>query len=280
MFSLRHVHIATRMPIASLFVYLRPPPLEPLHQSWIHESKKDNHQPNRKSAVQRRRQSHGVFGPPGACSALDLVVEYVAYQRPDREIQSRSRRNPRQRAEEDRKVDLANERVAFVARVEVQRDRRYGAEQETPYQWSIRPVYTEELGWADNAPENGAVKVDACQRTTKAIYSFWGTNPRHISEHPIQHANLRQRRHEGGCHLHAKENAWRDLHIVSELKIGREFDALCGGDVAVCHEDHVGDWTAREEGAASELTDEVDGGLLVCDCGYDADWDEQDGTNA
>lgn len=53
-----------------------------------------------------------------------------------------------------------------------------------------------------------------------------------------------------------------------------------GGDVAVGDEDHVGDGTAGKDGAADELADEVDGGVLVGDGHDDADGDEENGADA
>ncbi|KFY47151.1 hypothetical protein V494_00143 [Pseudogymnoascus sp. VKM F-4513 (FW-928)] len=118
------------------------------------------------------------------------------------------------------------------------------------------------------------------ERTGKPIHSIRRTNPSHISKHPIQHRDLREARCEGRRHLYAKEQARRDLHVVPELEVGGELDALCGADVAVGHEDHVCDGAAGEERAACELVDEVGGGVLVGYGGDDAGGDEEEGAQA
>lgn len=61
---------------------------------------------------------------------------------------------------------------------------------------------------------------------------------------------------------------------MAKLKVGREFDALGGADVAVGDKDHVGDRAAGEDDAADELADEVEAAVLVRDCHDYADWDE------
>ena len=42
---------------------------------------------------------------------------------------------------------------------------------------------------------------------------------------------------EGGDDLDFEEEFGRDLHVVAEFQVGGEFDALGGGDVAICDED-------------------------------------------
>ena len=67
---------------------------------------------------------------------------------------------------------------------------------------------------------------------------------------------------------------------MSKLEIGSKFDALRGRDVAICHEDHIGDWPPGEDCATNELADEVDTAVLVRDRHDDAYWNEQNGTDA
>jgi len=64
---------------------------------------------------------------------------------------------------------------------------------------------------------------------------------------------------------------------LEDVKI---MDLLWKTYVAECDEDHVCDWTSREERTGDELADEVDADLLVCDCHDYADWQVEDYADA
>lgn len=49
-----------------------------------------------------------------------------------------------------------------------------------------------------------------------------------------------------------------------------------GADVAVGDEDHIGDWTAGEDGATDQLADEVEAAVLVGDCHDNRHWKKHD----
>ena len=82
---------------------------------------------------------------------------------------------------------------------------------------------------------------------------------RNIDEHPVQDADLHHRGNQSGCHLDFEEEFWRNLHIMTELHIAGELDALSRRDVAIGNKYHIGNWPAREDNAADELTDEIEG---------------------
>lgn len=68
----------------------------------------------------------------------------------------------------------------------------------------------------------------------------------------------------------------RNFHVVPQFEIGGEFDALCGGYVAVRDENHVGDGAAREYDAAYELANEIDATVLIGDGHNNAVGNEED----
>lgn len=89
-----------------------------------------------------------------------------------------------------------------------------------------------------------------------------------------------------------------DLHVVAQFEVGGEFDALGGGDVAVCDKDlgilmsvgescadvgrmvnahHICNRPPREDYAADELADEVETAVLIRNGHDNTHWYEEDG---
>lgn len=173
---------------------------------------------------------------------------------------------------------MAPDRARRPAAADEEEERRPdGAEGEGPDEGAVEGGRAEEAGGADDAPEDGAVEVDAGERAGEAVAGVGGAEGGEVAEHPVEDADLRQAGDQGGQHLDLEEEARGQLHVVAELEVGGEFDALGGRDVAVGDEDHVCDRAAGEDVAGDELADEVEGRVLVCD-GHDyADGDEEEG---
>ncbi len=62
---------------------------------------------------------------------------------------------------------------------------------------------------------------------------------------------------------------------MSQFQVTTELDALCGGDVTVRDEDHVGHRAAGEDDAADELAYKIERGVLIGDGHDDTDGDEE-----
>lgn len=100
-----------------------------------------------------------------------------------------------------------------------------------------------------------------------------------VCKHPVEDADLGDGGDESGDDLDEEHDARGDFHVVPELEVGGELDALGGGDVAIGDKDHVGDGAAGKGDAADELADEVDAAVLVGDGHDDAVGDEEDGAD-
>ena len=72
----------------NLFINLCSPPLEPADPSRIDDCEEDNYNAESKPRIQCRRKSHGIFSPPGRCTAAKEPVEQEADEGPDREIEA------------------------------------------------------------------------------------------------------------------------------------------------------------------------------------------------
>ena len=92
-------------------------------------------------------------------------------------------------------------------------------------------------------------------RTHEPVDRLGRADARHPHEHPVQHADLRHAADQRRRHLDREELLRRDLHVVAELEVGGELDALGRRDVAVGDEDHVGHGPAGEDDAADQLAD-------------------------
>lgn len=88
------LHTQSRERTTYLFINLRPPPRKPLHPPRPHNPEKHNHNPDRKSGIQRRTQRHRVLCPPRPMAPSNAVVEDPTHQRPHAEIKSRGWRYP------------------------------------------------------------------------------------------------------------------------------------------------------------------------------------------
>ncbi len=112
-------------------------------------------------------------------------------------------------------------------------------------------------------------------RAREAVDRLRCADAGYVAEHPVEDADLGQRRDDGGYHLHGEEDAGRNLHVVAQLEIGREFDALRGGDISICHKYHVGNRSAGKDGASDELADEIDAAMLIRHGHDDTNGDEE-----
>lgn len=121
--------------------------------------------------------------------------------------------------------------------------------------------------------------MDAGDGAGEAVDGLGGADAPDVGKHPVEDADLGDGGDERGDDLDGEHDARRDLHVVAELEVGGELDALGGGDVAVGDEDHVGDGAAGEGDAADELADEVDAAVLVGDGHDDAVRDKEDGAD-
>ena len=268
------------LPVAALLVDLGPPPRKSFHPAWINEPKEDDDDAERQARVEGRAQRHGVLGPPSIGAVLDLVVEDVAHQGPDGEVEACGRRDPAQRPEEDRQVDLADDAVLLVAPVEPERDGRDSANQETPHQRAVSRSGTEELGGADHAPEDGTVEVDAGYRASEAVDGLGRADAGNVCEHPVEDRNLGERGHNRCHHLDFEEDPRWDFHVMPKLQIRGKLDALSRRDVAVGHEHHIRNGPSGKDKACDELTDKVDATVLVRHCHYYADGDKEYGADS
>lgn len=121
--------------------------------------------------------------------------------------------------------------------------------------------------------------MDTGDGARKAVDGFRGTKTLDVGKHPIQNANLGNRRDESCHYLHSKEDSRWNLHIVAKFKIRCELDALRRRDVPISDENHIGNGTTREDDAADELTDQINTTVLICYSHDDAVGDEEDGSN-
>lgn len=217
MFSIRNDLVRTRIPITPPLIDLRPPPLKPIHPARKYESKEYHHQSKCKSRIQCSAQSHRVFRPPSRRSASYHIIEYVTYERPNREVETSSRRDPGQRAEEDREVDLADDIAFTVACVEPEDYWCDSADGEAVHQDVVCCVGPEKLAWPNDTPEYAAVEVYASERTGEAIDGFWCADLGDIGKHPIQDTDLSYGRDNCCHHLDQEEYSRWYLHVMAEL---------------------------------------------------------------
>ena len=62
---------------------------------------------------------------------------------------------------------------------------------------------------------------------------------------------------------HRRISNSRNLHVVAELKVGRELQSLSHRNVTPSLEHHHGDWATRESVADDQLSNNVETDLLV-----------------
>ena len=73
----------------------------------------------------------------------------------------------------------------------------------------------------------------------EAIDGVVSAEGRDVDEHPVQDGDLGERRDESGGQLDGEESFRGDFHVVAQFEVRGEFDALGGGNVAICYEDHA-----------------------------------------
>lgn len=279
-FAVGHFSVAAGLPITAMFVHFCPPPFEILHPAWIEEAEKDDNDAKGQARVECRAQRHGVFAPPGRGAPLQDVVEDVADEGPDGEVEPRGRRDPGHGAKDHGQVDLADDAALLVAGVQPQRDGQQSTERETPHEGAVDGAGPEKLAGPYDTPQDGPVEVHPRNGTGEAVEGLGAADALDVGEHPVQDANLGDGRDERGDNLDEKHDSWRNLHVVAQFEIRRELDALRRGNITICDKNHVGDGTAGENNAANQLADQINATMLVRDCHDDAVWNEEDRSNA
>lgn len=218
--------ICTSLPVAALLVDLGAPPAEALHPAGVDEAEEDDHDAKGEAGVESRAEGHGVFAPPGVVAVLDEVVKDVADDDPDGEVKACGWRDPGHGAKDDWEVDFAEDAVAATTAVKVEGDGEKGTQREEPDEGAVDGFGAEELVWADDTPEDRAVEVDASDGAGEAIDGLRSTESLHVRKHPVENTDLSQRGHEGCDDLDGEENARGNLHVVAQLEIRCELNAL------------------------------------------------------
>ncbi len=121
-----------------------------------------------------------------------MVVEEVAHERPDGEVQARGGWDPRHGPEDDGQVHLADETVSLVPAVEPEWDGEDGTQWEAPDEGTINGIGTEEFTYANDAPENGPIEVNTGNGTGEAVDSLRCAQSSDVGKHPVQHTDLCQ----------------------------------------------------------------------------------------
>src|SRR5690242_1159542 len=189
----RQYHVSrVEMVMTYLLVHFRTPPLEALHPTGEHDTKEDDYNAKCKPRIQGSTEHHVVLSPPILPAVANLVVEDVAHDRPDGEVQASGRWNPTQTAEDDGKVDLAEDGLAVVARKVPQHNWRDGTDEEGPHEWSVECARAEETLWSYNTPEDTAIEVDPRDGAVEAVDGFGGADAGDVVEHPVQNPDLSQ----------------------------------------------------------------------------------------
>jgi len=152
-----------------LFVNLRTPPLEVAHPTGVHNAKEDNDNTKRKTRVQSRAKHHVVLLPPRVPPVANLIVEDVAHNRPNGEVESGGRWNPAQAPEHDGEVDFTEYGLAAAAGEVPEYDGCDGADGEGPDQVLVESARTEEFSWSDDTPEDTSVEVNAGDGAVEAV---------------------------------------------------------------------------------------------------------------
>lgn len=214
----RQCLVRTSLPVAPLLVDPCAPPLQPRQPAppGVQEAKEDDKDAEREPGVQRRRERHGVFAPPGGRAPAQVRVEDEADEGPDGEVEPRRGRDPAQAAEDDGEVDLAPGAAGGAAPAdEPDEDRGDEAEGEGPDERAVEGAGAEEALRAHDAPEDGAVEVHAGDGAGEAVDGGRGADVGDVGEHPVQDADLDEARDEGGGYLHFEEELGGDLHVVA-----------------------------------------------------------------
>ena len=94
---------------------------------------------------------------------------------------------------------------------------------------AVQCACPEKAGGTDDAPEDGAVEVDAGDGTGEAGGGVGRADAGNGSQRPVEDEDLSQRGDGGGGELEGEEEAGRDVHVVAEFEVGGEFEGLGGG---------------------------------------------------
>ena len=87
----------------------------------------------------------------------------------------------------------------------------------------------------------------------EAIRLIRGAHALNVREHPCLNTELNSAGDDGGDDLRPEHGAWRNLHVMAELKVGGELQRLGHRDVPPCLEHHHGDGASRERIADDQL---------------------------
>lgn len=213
-------------------------------------------------------------------ASSDEVVEKPADHSPHREVEAGCWRNPAKTAKKHRKIDLSPNAVLLLSAKEPHPDRGNGAEQESPNKRSVQCSRPEKPRRTNYTPQNASVEMNPGDWAIEAVDGLRRADTRDKCQHPVQDANLSKAGNNRGRELEREKQSRWDFHVVAKFKVRREFQALSGCDISICHKHHVRNRSSRKHYTADELTNEVKATLLVGDRHHDADRNEEEGANS
>lgn len=202
------------------------------------------------------------------------ILEYETNEEPRREVDTAGWRKGVGTIEEDREVNVAEERAGVAASGVVEWERKEETNEEEPEKWRIELADGEESLRTDSSPKKRCIVEGSRRRANEEVLLIGCAQSLDVGNHPVLHAENNKATHDGSQHLRPEHGPWRDLHVVAKLQIDRERVSLSCSEVTVGLEDHHGGWPTRKCITDNELGQDVESDGLIGNGLNNTSWDD------
>lgn len=168
-------------------------------------------------------------------------------------------------AEDDREIDIANDAIRPLPADQVTDNWAGEPNEEEEYQGVVYLSLRELPHWSNNTPDNTGGAKYLRRRTDKAILLRRITKVLNIGEHLCLDTELCGTSYNRRDDLGPEHRPRGNLHVVAQLKVGRESQSLSHSDVTPSLEHHHCDRVAGQRVSNNQLRDDVQSHLLISD---------------
>lgn len=243
------------------------------------EAEEDEDGADARTGVEGRRQHVVEPGPGGPAASPPDNVRQGSDDDPGTVVDARGRRDVASTGEDDGPVDVAQPALGVSAGEEPSRDGHNGTDEEEVEDCVVLVSSAEvELG-TDETPDDTGRAEDGGARADEVVGCVVRADAVDVAQGPKLDGNENKGGDDSGDELSHEDAAGWHLHVVTELLVRKERDALVHGDVAPGLEQHHGHGLSWPGVSDDELGNDVETNFKVADGVDHSDWDDVDGSD-
>lgn len=227
------------------------------------QAEENQNSTDRHTRIESGRQHVVVLAPPSKVPPPDPVLEDETDNTPRYVVDSGSGWDITRTRVDNGEVDVFNDGVRVAACNEVRDARCDGSNKEEENETIVDLTFGKLTSWSDHTPDDGSRSKDFSRGANEVIMLVRVAHVINIREHPGLHTKLYCASQDGCDDLAKEHRALRNLHVVTQFKIGSELKSLSHGDISPGFEQHHCYWATGKSITNDELGDDIQPNLLI-----------------